>query len=395
VLLFGAWGLAAAPALADSVGDVHVFAQVGSPGFPALPHVIGGDVFEGTYDDPTGDSDRSKVFEYGPTGTLLKTWVVQGQDTSKPHGVQVATNDSRGRLVLLDKTSGRILLLDPPTGSQTLYSTIPDLPTCNSTHAAQPCSQAVLDLAPMPDYAAWGPDGSLYLTDYQQAVIWKIPPGGGKPTIWISDRRLDGGPFGTACVVLMPDHHTLLFDQASNGGLGGPSPTDGKLYSVPIEPDGAAGPMKQLWESGPADAPDGCALASNGDVFVAEVGFSNQIVELDGSGKQLALFGQAYTGTNSSAVPFDSPSGLAFFGTDLLIANQSYFANDAANQAILAMQTGVTGAPVYVPAGAGVKPAPAGSHKKKKKKKKHKHKPKEKRHKKHKAHKAHAKHSKR
>ena len=48
----------------------------------------------------------------------------------------------------------------------------------------------------MPDYAAWGPDGSLYVTDYQQAVIWRIPPGGGRPVIWLADRRLDGGRSG-------------------------------------------------------------------------------------------------------------------------------------------------------------------------------------------------------
>jgi sugar lactone lactonase YvrE len=351
------FGVVAAGAAAAPRGSVRVLAPVGPPGFPALPHVVGDRVFEGTYDNPAGDSDPSKVFEYSSAGALLGTWTVQGQDLSKPHGVQVAANDTRGRLLLLEKTSGEIIRLDPRTGAQTLYSRVPDLPLCSAGTAGKPCSPAVIDQAPMPDYAAWGPDGSLYVTDYQQAVIWRVPPGGGTPRIWLADRRLDGGPFGTACIALMPDRRTLLFDQASNGGLGGGNPTTGKLYEVALDSAGEHGPLRQLWQSGPADAPDGCALSATGNIYVALVGASNQIVELDPAGHEIARFGQAITGDNGSSVPFDSPSGVAFLGTELVIANQSYFAANPANQALLALETGEQGAPVFVPANAGL---PAG-----------------------------------
>jgi hypothetical protein len=354
-----ALGLGAASAAADSRGDVSVLALIPTPGYPALPHVVGNLIYEGTYDDPAGDDVPSRVFQYTADGTLLHSWTVQGQDLSQPHGVQVAASDAKGRLLLLDKTSGRIIRLDPRTGEQTLYSQVPDLPTCTGASAGTPCSPALLDLAPMPDYAAWGPDGSLYVTDYQQAVIWRIPPGGGPARIWLADRRLDGGPFGTACITLMPDHHTLLFDQASNGGLGTLNPSTGKLYSVAIEPDGSPGPLTELWESGPADAPDGCALAASGDIYLALSGVSNQIVELSPSGQEITRFGQQYTGTNDSSVPFDTPSGVAFLGTRLIIANQSYFAGDKSNQALLALESGEAGAPVYVTPNAGLPATPA------------------------------------
>jgi sugar lactone lactonase YvrE len=352
-------GLGAAGALAATRGQVNVAAPVPAPGYPALPHVVGDRMYEGTYDNPRGDPSPSKVFEYSLSGTPLRSFTVTGQDVSQPHGVQVAANDARGRLLLLDKTSGRIIRLDPRTGGQTLYSRVPDLPLCSTSPSGTPCSPATVDQAPMPDYAAWGPDGSLYVTDYQQAVIWRVPPGGGTPRIWLADRRLDGGPFGTACITMLPDGHTLLFDQASNGGLGAVNPTTGKLYTIPIEPSGGPGPLHQLWESGPGDAPDGCALARSGDIYLALVGASNQIVELSPSGQELARFGQQYTGTNNSPVPFDSPSGVAFLGSELLIANQSYFADDPSNQVILDLETGEPGQPVYLPPNAGQPPARA------------------------------------
>jgi sugar lactone lactonase YvrE len=347
----------AAPAVAAAPGHVTVLAPVPSPGYPALPHVVGDRIFEGTYDNPKGDSLASRVFEYSPSGTLLETFTVAGQDLSQPHGVQVAANDALGRLLLLDKTSGRIIRLDPRTGAQSLYSRVPDLPLCSSSSSGTPCSPALLDQAPMPDYADWGPDGALYVTDYQQAVIWRIPPGGGDARIWLADRRLDGGPFGTACITMLPDGHTLLFDQASNGGLGTLTPSTGKLYTVAIAPNGDPGPLHQLWESGPGDAPDGCALARSGHIYVALVGASNQVVELSSTGQELARFGQQYTGVNDSPVPFDSPSGVVFLGSQLLIANQSYFAGDPANQVVLNLETGEPGQPVYIPARAGLAPA--------------------------------------
>lgn len=117
----------------------------------------------------------------------------------------------------------------------------------------------------MPDYAAWGPDESLYVTDYQQAVIWRVTPGGA----------------------------------------------------------------------------------------------SNQIVELSPFGVEPGRFGQQLTGANNSSVPFDSPSGVAFDGTRLIIANQSYFAGSKASQALLALETEEPGATVFVPANSAAATQPA------------------------------------
>jgi streptogramin lyase len=368
VVLAAACGSAAAQA---PRGNVSVLAVIPPPGYPALPHVMDNKIFEGTYANPSGSSMPSRVLEYTSSGEFYNSWTVAGQDTSQTHGVQVAANDAEGNLYLLDDTSGRIIRLNPKTGAQSLYALVPHLPPCSQAAPGTECKDSTQDLTPEPDYAAWGPDGSLYVTDYQQAAIWRVPPGGGTAQLWLTSQQLDGGQFGTACIVLMPDHKTLEFVQASNGGLGSlntvlssvnpasgiVNPATGKLYSIAIEPGDHPGPLQRLWESGPADAPDGCALTTSGNMFIALSGASNQIVELNSAGHEIARFGQQFTGSNGSSIPFDTPTGLGCLGTNLIIANQSYIAGNTANMALLDLETSEQCATVFVPA------APAAAHK--------------------------------
>ena len=160
-----------------------------------------------------------------------------------------------------------------------------------------------------------------------------------------------------------PDHRTLLFDQASNLGGSGDAVT-GKLYSVQIQPDGSPGPLKLLWTSGIGTLPDGFAVSRAGDIYVAQIGpTANDVVELNGAGEKITTFGTPVTGADGSAIPFDEPSGVAFFDDDLIIANQSFLTGDTAHMALLALGTGEPGQRVYVPRSAGplmatVKPTP-------------------------------------
>jgi hypothetical protein len=201
----------------------------------------------------------------------------------------------------------------------------------------------------VPNYGAWGTDGSLYVTDFHQGVVWRVPPGGGAARIWLSDRRLDGGQFGTTGIALAADRRTLLVAQGSSGGLGGLNPTTGKLYSVRIGADGRPGPLRQLWESRPADLPDGFAIARSGRIYVPLAGAANQIAVLAADGRELERFPeQPLSGDNGSSVPFDTPSSVRFLGTRLIVANQS-FSGDAAHQALLDVEVGEPGLAEFIP----------------------------------------------
>jgi sugar lactone lactonase YvrE len=359
VLAALALSVSAAPSSAQAARpkwDTRVFATVRSPGYPAFAYVHpDGRVYEGTYDDPRGDSLPSKILEYSPAGAPLRSWTVPGQNLGGPHGVQVATSDARGDLVLLDLSPPRALILDRDTGVFTPYASFADLAPCSPPGTTGPgCSPSLRDQPPEPDYAAWGTDGSMYVTDYQQAVIWRVPPHGGAATIWLADRRLDGDLFGSAGLSLTPGHNSLLFTQGSSLGLGDGNPSTGKLYSVAIQAGGSPGAITQLWESRFGDLPDGFAIARSGDIYIALVGLPNQLVELGPDGSELERFPPLpLTGQNGSSEPFDNPSSARFLGTSLIVPNQSYVQGNPAHWTLLDVETGEHGVAEFIPGSAG------------------------------------------
>jgi sugar lactone lactonase YvrE len=325
----------AAPAAAEPARfETQVFALIPAPGFPARAYVAPNHrVYEGTYTNPSGDSMPSRVLEYDRHGSLLRSWTIEGQDLSADHGVQVATSDARGRLILLDKAPARVLALNPRTGHQRLYATFP--------------SEA------LPNYAAWGPRGELYVTDYTHGVLWRVPPHGGEAKIWLDDPRLDGGEFGTTGIVLSKDREHLLVCQQSSAGGGDGNPTTGKLYEIEIGADRRPGEIRTVWESQPFDGPDGFWIARRGRMYVSLL-VSNQIAVITPDGTELERFPSSPGGgENGSAVPFDNPSSAMFLGRRLIVANQAFISGDTTHMAILDVWVGQRGQRELIPTRAG------------------------------------------
>jgi len=326
--------LVPAGALASS-WPVRVFARMPSPGYPA-DAVLNDDgyVYAGSFHPLDGGSDApSKVFAFAPNGSIARSYTVTGQAAGAAHGVQVALTDARGRLYLLDQAPARVLILNPRTGTQSTYATIPTLPGQN---------------APEPDFAAWGPDGSMYITDYAQYVIWRVLPGGGTAKVWLSNPAFNGVIVGPAGIQLMADRHTLMFDQGGEVGTG----AEGVLYEVPIEANGSPGALREVWESTPAQAPDGLAIARSGDVYIAMVGpTANQIVELSPSGKLLNETPADPLSNTPAPIPFDAPGSVLFDGDEIIVGNQSAINQNTANMALLELDVGEAGQPIYTPPG--------------------------------------------
>jgi hypothetical protein len=322
----------ALPAVAGARLEVSVLARM--PGAVPSDALVAADgtIYAGTFKPFLGGSDNgpSKVFAYARDGRLERTYTVSGQTPGAAHGVQVAATDREGLLYLLDQEPARIVRLDPKTGAQSTWATF----------------SSVGGGAPEPDFAAWGPDGSLYVTDFAQFVVWRVPPGGGAAKVWLSDPRLNGIIVGPAGIELMPDGHTLM---VSTGG-GGADPTTGKLYTLPIEPDGRPGPLHQVWESAPLEAPDGFAIAQSGNVYLALVGpLANAVVELSPQYQEIARVPANPLANQAMPVPMDAPGSVTFDGDHVIVANASSIVGNNAHMALLDIAVGEQGLPLALP----------------------------------------------
>ncbi len=334
--------------------DVRVLAHVPPPGYPALSLVTPDrTIWVGTFMDAFGrTTGPSKVFGYSPSGRLVKTFTVRGQTPGMAHGVQVAEYDARGRLDLLDQHPARVLVLDPRTGRQRTYATFRDIPTCSAANRPADCSDTVMDNPPEPDYAAWLPDGSLLVTDYEQSVVWRVPPGGGAAQVWLSDPRLDGTEFGPAGIVTLPGGRTVLLASSAGGVTSAGNPTAGKLYRLTVDGGGHVTRMTQIWESGPTEAPDGFAVGRSGRIYLALVGpAANAVVVLSpGARSVVARIPASPLANEQQKVPFDEPSSVQFLDERLIVTNDAYFSGDPSHFVLFDVFAGERGLPHFLPA---------------------------------------------
>ena len=332
--------------------DTRVFARVPEPGYPALSLVAPDrTVYVGTFKNANEeDTGPSKVFAYSPEGKLERTYVVKGQTPGQAHGVQVAAISRTGILYLLDQNPPRVIALNPGNGVQATWAHFRDVLPCAPGTQPSGCSDtAPVDNPPFPNYAAWGPDGSMYVTDYEQGVIWRVPNEGARAQVWFTDQRLLGGTFGPAGIVLMPDRRTLMIS-TSAGATAAPDATTGELYKLPIRADGRPGELEEIWESGPAEAPDGFALAKSGNVYMALVGpTTNQIVVISPKGEELDRFPDDNSGENGSPVPFDMPSSVQFDGRRLIVTNDALVSGDPEHWVLFDIWAGEPGQPIFIP----------------------------------------------
>lgn len=339
----------AAPAGAAQKWETRVLSLIPAPGYPANAYPApDGKVYEGTYLN-SSSKQPSRVLELdGTRGTLLRSWTIRGQSLDGEQGVQVATQDGAGRLILLDHSPPRVIRLDKTTGEQTTIASFRD--------------------GAVPNHATWAPDGSLLVTDYENPVIWRVPPGGGTPTPWLEDPRLGGGTFGLTGIALSADRRSVIAAQQT---VSRENPLVGGLWTIQL--DGAkAGPMRRLWTSRPLDFPDAFGIAKSGNIYIALL-LKHQLAVIGPDGVERERFpGDAANGQNGSPVPFDTPSSARFLGDRLVVANQSFFTGNADHQAVLDVHVGEEGLPELIPAEPqpAAAPAPAKAKKKAKPKKK-------------------------
>jgi hypothetical protein len=318
---------------------------------------VDGTVYVGTHTDAAGTSNApSKVFAHAPGGQLLAEFTIQGQPLDGTHGVTGIAFDGDGLLYLLDRAPPRLIVLDPATGAQATYATFRDVRSCSQGGTPGDCSAGALDLGAFPDYPVFAADGTLYVTDLEQALIWRVPPGGGEALVWFTDARLEG-VFGPNGIQFLADGQTLLFAQTGSQPPGTTDPGTGVLYTLPVRADGSPGELAVFWQGQPVDGPDGFAIAASGNAYVALAG-ANQLLVLSPTGEELARVPATPAENAQLEVPFDNPASVAFHGERVLVTNQSYFAGNPESWVVYDVFAGEPGLALFRPlpepgAGAG------------------------------------------
>ena len=302
--------------------DIQVFARVPEPGQPE-PVVVGPHhrrIFVGTNQQGKGDAHSpSRVFVYTREGRLARSFALRGQDLSSDHGIQGLAFDGEGRLYVLDRSgTPRVVRINLRTGRQRNYALFRDVPPC-SEPGDRNCSATVADGQAAPDYPAFDRRGRLYVTDIEQALIWRIPKGGGRPSVWLTDPRLESvfGPNGIQFI----SRRTILFASTATSPSSG-DPTSGALFKVRLHRDGSPGPLRQFWRSRPFDGPDGFAVGRSGKVYLALAG-ANQLAVISARGTELARVPATPLENQAMDVPLDGPASVAFLGRRLLVTNQT------------------------------------------------------------------------
>ena len=118
--------------------------------------------------------------------------------------------------MLLEKSTSAVMTLDLKTGRFKRQATLPDLPLCSTK--VTPCSPNSSDSKAIGNYAAWGPDGALYITDYGQAVIWRLPAKGGTPKVWFASSALDNVPRLRNDWNRLPAQQQVILDHPADRG---------------------------------------------------------------------------------------------------------------------------------------------------------------------------------
>jgi DNA-binding beta-propeller fold protein YncE len=307
------------------LGDAKVFAPVPTPpGFPEGIAVQNDRVYvcgPAAFGNPL---PQAKVIVYDlKTGTQLNQYSIPDNPlNSQAHVLAGCTFNEKSWLYIVDTHWGvRRVNVQNPNIQQNYAPPLPDLPTCKLAGAGIPCSPTQNPNPPLPNDIVFDKNGYAYISDSQQATIFRIPPGGGQPQIWFQSPALDGD-FGANGLRIDPTGQKLYIAQTF-GSLG-----KGFIYTLPLVERPLASDLQTFYEYDPQvlvdqttgqlqiipQAPDGIAFGASGKLYVA-LALSNAISVLNPNGTEVARYSQPATIPGTAPVqtlPLTNPANIAF-----------------------------------------------------------------------------------
>lgn len=289
-----------------SFGQAEILAHVPTPpGFPEGIAVDGARFYvagPATFGSIGKPPSQVVAFDTA-TGGKVAQWPAQGENLLMEHANSSIALDAAGRIYVLNTQLG-IYRLDPATGVQEPYGApFPDLLPC-LLPLPGPCSPTITNLPPIPNDIAFDAAGNAYVTDSMQATIWKVPAGGGAPTIWFQDIRFASPYIGINGLRLNPAR-THVYLTVTTDLLGRST-----VYTLPLTLAPKASDLKVFHRYGAGDLPDGIAFGASGRLYVSMATPTRSGVSiLSAAGVEIA---RLRNGPTKPFYPYDSPANIAF-----------------------------------------------------------------------------------
>lgn len=259
-------------------------------------------------------------------------------------------------------------------GEQYTAGPVPDIPPCylsldGDCSASTPCPEPPIPGAP-PCTAELGrpplgnsllatADGTLYVSDSFQAVIWCVRPETRNYELWFTSPQLEGNvfspfPAGANGLAKGPDGYLYVTNTTGGPMMGGAIyrlpmdtlPTEYDLELVvawpPFEVPGQTFTLPE--------GPDGIKFDIDGNLWVT-LAFGNAVAKLTMEDGEVVQEERFYNEPPAGGVPFQQPSEqhLDSRQTKAFVANHALEPPTPQNFALFAMETGVRGAPLEKP----------------------------------------------
>ncbi|MRG95530.1 SMP-30/gluconolactonase/LRE family protein [Polyangium spumosum] len=289
----------------------------------------------------------SEIAVFHPkTGAARGTIPIQGEDLAAPHALTGLTVDASGRLYALSSQLGLLRLSEKGHGKwhQSVYAgPFPDTLLCDPAEPSDLCSLVTKELPPMPSDIAFAKDGNAYVTDAAQATIFRIPPGGGAPEVWLESTKLAGfyDLQGARGIVVSPDGKSVYVTVS----YAADAPWEGRVYRIPRIPSPKEADVALVAVFPDFEGPSGLALGEDGALFVA-LSLKDEIAVVDPAGGELGRFSAA---TNDD-IPLDGPAHLAFDGKGgVFVTNQAVASGLSDHFAVVEVDVGDRGRKIHPP----------------------------------------------
>ncbi|MDM0116648.1 SMP-30/gluconolactonase/LRE family protein [Variovorax sp. J22R133] len=264
-----------------------------------------GNVYVVTVASNKPGTSEGTLFVFDPQGRPLRTVAIKGSSRLL---LDLGFHPGTGQLLVVDYKDGKVLSVDPQTGASSVFMT-------------------VTGKNPGLDGLTFDPAGNVYVSDAHQGIIWRVGPGGGEGSAWVTSpllkpARIPPG-IGANGLAFNKKKTTLFVANTAND----------TIIKIPVTGPALEPGTPEVFVNRVGGGPDGIIIDEHDNLWVA-CNQSNEILVLEPKhGQVIAKLGD-FGGIDRNGAPigFLWSNSLVFHGDDVLVTNLSLDVGTALSQ---------------------------------------------------------------